>query len=76
MNNIRGNDYEPYIYHALTTAKVLIVICSDRKNLESKWVHNEWWRFWRFAKGTEKTIIPVCRRHFDPSQLPDELRNC
>jgi hypothetical protein len=76
LNNIRGNDYEPYIYHALTTAKVLIVICSGRESLESKWVHNEWWRFWKFAKGTDKTIIPVCRKGFSPSQLPDELRQC
>ena len=76
LNNIRGNDYEPYIYHALTTAKVLIVLCSSRESLESKWVHNEWWRFWKFSKGTDKTIIPVCRRGFSPSQLPDELRNC
>ena len=76
LNNIRGNDYEPYIYHALTTAKVLIVLCSSRESLESKWVHNEWWRFWKFSKGTDKTIIPVCRKGFSPSQLPDELRNC
>ncbi len=76
LNNIRGNDYEPYIYHALTTAKVLIVLCSSRESLESKWVHNEWWRFWKFSKGTDKTIIPVCRKGFNPSQLPDELRNC
>lgn len=76
LNNIRGNDYEPYIYHALTTAKILIVLCSGRESLESKWVHNEWWRFWKFSKGTDKTIIPVCRRGFSPSQLPDELRNC
>ena len=76
LNNISGNDYEPYIYHALTTAKVLIVLCSSRESLESKWVHNEWWRFWKFSKGTERTIIPVCRKGFSPSQLPDELRNC
>ena len=73
---IKGNDYEPYIYHALQTAKVLFVICSAREHLESKWVHNEWWRFLKFAKGTERTVIPIFRRGFDISQLPDELRNC
>ncbi len=76
LNTISGNDYEPYIYHALKTAKVLIVLCSDRKNLESKWVHNEWWRFWNFSKGTDKTIIPVFRRGFSAASLPDEIRNC
>ena len=76
LNNIQCNDYEPYIYHALKTAKSMIVICSDRDNLESKWVHNEWWRFWKFAQSGEKTIIPVCRRGFNPAQLPDELSRC
>lgn len=76
LNSISGNDYEPYIYHALNTAKVLLVLCSSRDNLESKWVHNEWWRFHKFAKGTDKTIIPIFRRHFNVSELPDELRNC
>jgi tetratricopeptide (TPR) repeat protein len=74
--DIGGNDYEPYIYHALTTAKVLLVLCSDRDHLESKWVHNEWWRFWRFARGTDRVIIPIFREGFDANQLPDELRSC
>lgn len=67
-------DFEPYIYHALTTARVMIVICSSRDALESQWVHNEWWRFHKLAKGTNKTIIPVCQKDFSPSQLPDEIR--
>ncbi len=74
--DITGNDYEPYIYHGLTTAKVLLLLCSSRDRLESKWVHNEWWRFWRFSKGTDKVIIPIFREGFDASQLPDELRAC
>lgn len=74
--DIAGDDYEPYIYHGLTTAKVLLVLCSSRDHLESKWVHNEWWRFWKFAKGTDKVIIPIFREGFDAAQLPDELRAC
>lgn len=76
LNTISGNDYEPYIYHALKTAKVMIVLCSDKQNLESKWVYNEWWRFWNFSKGTDKTIIPIFRHGFNASSLPDEIRNC
>ena len=76
LNNISGNDYEPYIYHALTTAKIMIVLCSDRDRLESKWVHNEWWRFWKFSQTKEKTIIPVLRENFDAARLPTELGNC
>ena len=76
LNHITGNDYEPYIYHALNTAKVMIVICSSREALDSKWVHNEWWRFWNFSQVEEKTIIPVFREGFDSSELPDVLKPC
>ena len=76
LNTITGNDYEPYIYHALKTAKVLLVLCSSRDALESKWVHNEWWRFYNFSRGTDKTIIPIFRNEFEPSMLPQELKNC
>ena len=76
LNTMKGNDYEPYIYHALTTAKAMIVICSSRDNLDSKWVHNEWWRFLSFAKSSEKTVIPIFRETFSPSQLPEDLSHC
>ncbi|MBQ2987911.1 MAG: leucine-rich repeat protein, partial [Clostridia bacterium] len=76
LNRMTGNDYEPYIYHALTTAKAMIVICSSRDNLDSKWVHNEWWRFLSFSKSSEKTIIPVFREKFNASQLPEDLMHC
>jgi hypothetical protein len=75
LNSMRGNDYEPYIYHALDTAKVMIVICSSRENLDSKWVHNEWWRFLSFSNHskTPKTIIPVFQKSFSASQLPADI---
>ncbi len=76
LNEISGNDYEPYIYHALKTARVLLVLCSSRDALESKWVHNEWWRFYKFSNGTDRTIIPIFRRGFEEAQLPQEIKNC
>ena len=71
-----GLDYEPYIYNALKTAKVMILICSSRENIESKWVRNEWWRFYHFARGTDRTITPVFRTGFQTYELPDVIRNC
>lgn len=68
-------DYEPNIYYALYTAKVMIVICKDRKELESQWVQNEWFRFSEINKraGMGKAIIPIFVDGFNPNNLPESL---
>lgn len=37
--------YEPYVYHALDTAKIMIVYATEERYLTSTWVRNEWQRF-------------------------------
>lgn len=76
LRTIATNDYEPYIYHSLMTAKVLLLICSSREDLESKWVYNEWSRFLKFCKRTDKVIIPVFMENFEIATLPDSLVRC
>lgn len=68
-------EYEPNIYYALYTAKVMIVICKDRNEIESQWVQNEWFRFSEINKraGMGKAIIPIFVDDFDPNNLPDSL---
>lgn len=68
-------EYEPNIYYALYTAKVMIVICKDRKELESQWVQNEWFRFSEINKraGMGKAIIPIFVDDFNPNNLPESL---
>ena len=68
-----GTEYEPYIYAALASSKVMITVSSSKENLEAVWVKNEWSRFLSFAgKDTSKTLIPL---YFDmnKSELPDEF---
>ena len=74
-----GNDYEPHIYHAMRSSKVMIVLCSAREHLDSQWVKNEWWRFAKFCENDpskEKTIIPVIMSEFSPTLLPKDLKHC
>ena len=40
-----GCDYEPYIYSALRSARVMLAVTADAKNASAVWVKNEWKRF-------------------------------
>ncbi|MDE5601103.1 MAG: leucine-rich repeat protein [Clostridia bacterium] len=78
LNNIVVREYEPNIYHALYTAKIMLVLCSKREYLESQWVKNEWSRFKMFSTTTSQTkaIIPIFMDGFQENALPDEIRTC
>ncbi len=68
-------EYEPYIYRALSTAKVMLLLCSDIREIESAWVKNEWGRYLDMRNG--QGLIPICGNKyepFSPSQLPGELQ--
>lgn len=70
-----GTEYEPYIYAALASSKLMITLCSSSENIESVWVKNEWSRHMSFAeKDSGKNIIPLYY-DMDRSQLPDEFLN-
>lgn len=68
-----GTAYEPYIFAALNSAKVMIVIGTSSDNFNAVWVKNEWSRYLALVKkGEDKTIIPVYK-DIDPYDLPDEF---
>ncbi len=68
-----GTQYEPYIYAALSSSKVMLTVSSSKENIESAWIKNEWSRFLTLRQGDAgKTLIPL---YFDmpKSDLPDEF---
>lgn len=68
-----GESYEPYIYAALNSAKVMIVIGTQKEYFEAPWVKNEWSRYLTLIKnGENKTIIP-CFKNMDAYDLPEEF---
>ena len=68
-----GTEYEPYIYAALASSKVMLHITSSRENSDAVWVRNEWSRYISFAtKDTAKTLIPIYF-DIDKQDLPDEF---
>ena len=68
-----GTEYEPYIYAALYSSKVMLTICSSKENIEAVWVKNEWSRFLGFQQNdASKTLLPLYF-DMDKADLPDEF---
>ncbi len=68
-----GQKYEPYIFAALNSAPVMIVIGTKPEHFNAAWVRNEWSRYLALIKnGEKKTLIPAYR-NMDPYDLPSEF---
>ena len=68
-----GTAYEPYIFAALNSAKVMVVIGTRPEYFNAVWVKNEWSRYLALIKnGAKKMLIPAYR-DMDPYDLPEEF---
>ena len=68
-----GSAYEPYIFAALNSAKVMTVFGTKKEYFDSVWLKNEWMRFLTLMKTDKnKVIIPVYK-NMSPHDLPDAL---
>ena len=68
-----GVAYEPYIFAALNSARVMLVVGTRREYFESVWVKNEWTRYLGLIeKNQDKVIIP-CYRDMSVYDLPSEF---
>ena len=68
-----GTAYEPYIFAALNSSKVMVVLGTKPEYFNAVWVKNEWSRYLALIKnGAKKMIIPAYR-DMDPYDLPEEF---
>lgn len=68
-----GTEYEPYIYSALKSAKVMLVIGTKEEYFNAVWVKNEWSRFLEMMNHNKgKSLIPVYSG-IDAYKLPEEF---
>ena len=68
-----GTAYEPYIFAALQSARVMVVLGTKPEYFKAVWVRNEWSRFLAMIRaGEKKTLVPAYR-DMDPYDLPDEF---
>ena len=68
-----GTAYEPYIFAALNSAKVMVVLGTKPEYFNAVWVKNEWSRYLALIRnGAKKMLIPAYR-DMDPYDLPEEF---
>lgn len=74
MNNqYLGEEYEPIIYAALSTAKVMIVVGTNANYVESTWVRNEWKRYIKLKDLDSSRMLILAYRDIKPEDFPQEI---
>ena len=68
-----GQEYEPYIFAALNSAKVMLVFGTDYEYYNAVWVKNEWNRFLNLIEKGEKKILIPCFKGIDVYDMPKEF---
>ncbi len=71
-----GAEYEPYIYSALSSAKVMLAIGTRFEYYEAVWVRNEWSRYLNMMKDDPQKQFIACYKNIEPSvDFPKEFGN-
>ena len=68
-----GQAYEPYIFAALNSAKIMLAVGTDYEYYNAVWVKNEWSRYLKLmASDKSKHLIP-CYKGIDAYDMPKEF---
>lgn len=68
-----GAAYEPYIFAALNSAKVMVVLGTKPEYFQAVWVRNEWSRYLSLIKQGQKKVLVPAYKDMDPYDLPEEF---
>ena len=69
-----GQEYEPYIYAALHSAKVLLLVSTQIEYVNSVWVKNEWKRFLGMMKNDNSKFLIPAYCDMKVEEFPEELK--
>ena len=73
LRKLAGTEFEPYIYAALSSAKIMLAIGTRLDYYDAVWVKNEWSRFISMmADDSSKVLIP-CYKNMDAYDIPEEF---
>ena len=73
LENKLGSMYEPYIFAALNSAKIMIVIGTKKEYFEATWVKNEWSRYIDLMRTKPDSYLIPCYKDMDAYEMPDEF---
>lgn len=68
-----GRAYEPFIFSALNTSKIMVVIGTKQEYFNAVWVKNEWSRFLQQIKKGEKKTLIAAYKDMSAYNLPKEF---
>lgn len=68
-----GSAYEPIIFAALNSAKVMLSIGTKPEYFNAVWVKNEWSRFLKIIKKDRSKLLIPCYRDMGAYELPEEF---
>jgi len=68
-----GQEYEPYIFSALNSAKVMLVVGTDYEHFQAVWVKNEWSRFLKLMEQDRSRSLIPCYKGIDAYDMPKEF---
>lgn len=68
-----GSAYEPYIFAALNSAKVMVALGTKPEYFNAVWVKNEWSRYLALIKNGENKMLIPAYKDMDPYDLPEEF---
>lgn len=70
-----GESYEPYIFAALNSAKVMLVVGTCYEYFNAVWVKNEWGRYLKLCQQDKTKHLIPCYKNIDPEDLPREFNH-
>ena len=68
-----GQEYEPYIFAALNSAKIMLAVGTDYEYFNAVWVKNEWSRFLKLMERDKAKHLIPCFKGIDAYDMPREF---
>ena len=70
-----GDAYEPYIFAALNSAKVMLAVGTSYEYYNAVWVKNEWSRYLKICEADKSKHLIPCYKNLDPEDMPKEFNH-
>lgn len=68
-----GQEYEPYIFAALHSAKVMVVLGTSAEHFVAPWVKNEWARYLKLMHEDDGRMLIPAYKDMNAYDLPEEF---
>lgn len=73
LENKLGSEYEPAIFSALNSAKVMLVVGTEYEHFNAVWVRNEWGRYIKQMETDKNKHLIPCYKNIDAYDMPKEF---